>query len=285
MNYIYRDAKLSPRSIEKLGLVNKIIEEYSGNGYVLTLRQLYYQLVSRDIIPNLQAEYGKLSHLMKEARMGGLTDWDSIEDRLRRPQIPYYVLGINDAINDTINQYRLNRMKYQALYIEVWIEKDALSSVFLRVTQKYHIRLMVNRGYSSVSAMYKAAQRINENPCAILYFGDHDPSGLDMVRDIKDRLYEFDCYPDVKHMAITKEHIEEFNPPPNPAKITDPRAESYISKFGNESWELDALPPNVLEDIVMKGILDLIDEDLYNKMLLQEKKDIKNLELIINKIK
>ncbi len=129
--------------------VNDIIEEYQDEGYKLTLRQLYYQLVSRDIIPNQQKEYAKLSKLLVNGRMGGVVDWDAIEDRLRQPHIPYWVNGIDSAINDTVEQYRLDRMKNQDVYIEVWVEKDALSGVLKIITEEYHIRLMVNRGYSS----------------------------------------------------------------------------------------------------------------------------------------
>lgn len=141
----FRDVRLSKANMIRLEIINSIIEEYQHQGYVLTLRQLYYQLVSRDIIPNKPAEYSKLSILLKEGRMGGIVDWDAIEDRLRRPNIPYYVDGIEDAIEDTVKQYRLDRMLGQDTYIEVWVEKDALSGVLKRITEKYHIRILVNR--------------------------------------------------------------------------------------------------------------------------------------------
>jgi hypothetical protein len=278
----FRDAKLGPKNLVRIEQINRILDEYAGQGYRLTLRQLYYQLVSRDIIPNLDREYGNLSRILKEARMGGLVDWNYIEDRIRRPKLPYWVSDLDEAIQDTIHSYRLDRMKGQPNYIEVWIEKDALSSVFYRVTQKYGIRLMVNRGYSSVSAMYDSADRFmnaykdGRNPI-ILYFGDHDPSGLDMIRDIKDRLFEFGLDVNVIPCALNKEQIAEYNPPPNPAKITDPRAKDYIMEHGDTSWELDALRPDVLAELTEKHVNELIDYSIYIAVLQSEEEDTNKL--------
>src|SRR3990167_2396926 len=144
-----QELHLSPKNKNQLEIINSIIEEYAEEGYTLTLRQLYYQLVSRDIIPNQQKEYAKISTLLVKGRMAGIVDWEAIEDRIRVPHIPYWVHGVQDAINDTINQYRLNRQDNQEVYIELWIEKDALSGVLQSITEHYHINLMVNRGYSS----------------------------------------------------------------------------------------------------------------------------------------
>lgn len=273
--------RLSKSNIEMLNRINNILEEYVVDGYTLTLRQLYYQLVSRDIIPNNDKEYAKLSNILKNGRMAGIVDWSSIEDRVRVPKIPYWVNGINDAINDTIHQYRLDRMKGQSRKIEVWVEKDALSNVLYRVTSKYHVNLMVNRGYSSVSAMYDAYRRLKKDD-VILYFGDHDPSGMDMIRDVKERLCEFGINIDVKPVALTMEQIKKFNPPPNPAKISDPRAKWYIEKYGKTSWELDAIPPKELINLAENAIKEIIDIDEYNEIIQKEKDDIKTLKEFLN---
>lgn len=185
---------LSKKNIGLLNITNTIIKEYAQERYKLTLRQLYYQLVSRDIVPNKIQEYAKLSSLLVKGRMAGIVDWDAIEDRIRTPFLPYWCTDIADGINDLIKQYRINRMDGQDVYIELWVEKDALSGVLKRITSHYHINLMVNRGYSSCTAMYDASKRfkreitLNDNKGIILYLGDYDPSGLDMVRDIKERL-------------------------------------------------------------------------------------------------
>lgn len=282
----FTELRLSKKNKERLGTINKIIEEYNNQGYKLTLRQLYYQLVSRDIIPNQKSEYAKLSSLLVQGRMAGIVDWDAIEDRLRVPYLIYNVRGITHAIEDTIDQYRLDRMKDQDIYIELWVEKDALSGVLKRITNHYHIRLMVNRGYSSCTAMHDAYERINEEiddgkSAVILYLGDHDPSGLDMIRDIRKRLNTFGISDDdleVKQIGLTMEQIEKFNPPPNPAKITDPRAKDYIAVHGNTSWEVDALNPDTLHKLVKDNVEDLIDVDAFDDVVNQEESDKKILQ-------
>ena len=271
---------LNPANKQRLAVINNIIEEYRAEGYKLTLRQLYYQLVTKNIIPNKDAEYKKLGNLLVKGRMAGVVDWEAIEDRIRVPFIPYWVDDVADAINDTINQYRLNRQKGQDTYIELWVEKDALSGVLRRITSKYHINLMVNRGYSSASAMYDAYKRfLQHENIVILYLGDHDPSGLDMVRDIRDRLETFGLQNfEVKHIGLTQEQIKKYNPPPNPAKITDTRAKWYIENFGNTSWEVDALTPQVLHQLVQRNVEALIDMDLFEEMRDQEDRDKERLE-------
>jgi len=267
--------------------VNNIIQDYANQGYKLTLRQLYYQLVSKAIIPNSQAEYKKLGTLLVKGRMAGIVDWDAIEDRIRVPQIPYWVNGVDDALEDTINHYRLDRQKGQDSYIEVWCEKDALSGILSKVTEKYHIKLMVNRGYSSATAMYKASKRFlwagrQDKELHILYLGDHDPSGIDMIRDVEDRLFGFGANVNVDHIALTQEQIGIYDPPPNPAKISDPRADWYIQVFGEVSWEVDALTPQVLNNVLTEHILDLIDEEQYKFRMGQEEVDKRKIQGFID---
>jgi hypothetical protein len=178
-------------------------------------------------------------------------------------------------------------MRDQPVYIEVWVEKDALSGVLKRVTKEFHVRLMVNRGYSSASAMYDAYNRIRRantygQDAVILYLGDHDPSGMDMIRDISDRLAEFGVSPTVSAIALTDAQIEKYNPPPNPAKVTDPRAKDYIARYGPTSWEVDALKPEVLHNLVTDAISSIIDPNAFDDMKALEQKDIKRLRKFIN---
>lgn len=274
--------RLSHANRRQLQTINDILEEYVNDGYVLTLRQLYYQLVSKDIIPNNDKEYGKLSNVLKKGRMAGIVDWSSIEDRVRKPKIPYWVRGVENAIEDTISQYRIDRMRTQDNRVEIWVEKDALSNVLLRVTEKYHIRLMVNRGYSSVSAMYDAYNRLDDGD-TILYFGDHDPSGLDMIRDIQQRMSDFGRDVNVAPIALNMEQIRKFDPPPNPAKITDPRAKWYIQEYGQTSWELDALPPKELIRLAEAAVIERIDLDLFNDEVEKEGQDTQRLRKMLNR--
>ena len=277
---------LNRQNTIRLSNINKIITEYAQAGYKLTLRQLYYQLVSRDIVPNNKREYAKLSTLLVKGRMAGIVDWNAIEDRIRVPFLPYWVQDIEDAVDDTINYYRLDRQKGQKVYIELWVEKDALSGVLKRITSHYHINLMVNRGYSSCTAMYDASKRFYDKErqninTYILYLGDHDPSGLDMLRDIEERLAEFGVCPEIRHIGLTSQQIKKYNPPPNPAKISDPRAKLYIGAYGDTSWEVDALNPKVLHSLVQANVENLIDVDLFNKKIKDEEKDKKTLKKLI----
>lgn len=292
----FRDVlHLNKENTLKLDGVNEIIEEYKQQGYRLTLRQLYYQLVSRDIIPNMQSEYAKLSRLLVKGRMAGMVDWNAIEDRLRVPFLPYWVNDLADAMNDTIKQYRLNRQEGQRVYIEIWVEKDALSGVLRDVVLDYHINFVVNRGYSSCTAMYDACKRFEREmlndgdilggkDLVILYLGDHDPSGLDMIRDIRNRLEEFCIEAEIIHVAITQEQIEMYNPPPNPTKITDPRFKHYIQSHGTTSWEVDALEPRVLNQLIREKIESLIDMELFQEKLEQEQRDKEKLAGFAEKV-
>jgi len=280
------NAGISKMNLGKLDIINNILDDYRNQGLRLTLRQLYYQMVARDIIPNNMSEYKKVINLCTKGRMGGLIDWDSIEDRLRRPRLPYWSIDVEDALEDTARTYRVDRQKGQDWNVEVWLEKEALSAIVGRVTSKYHVRLMVNRGYSSCTAMRDAHQRFQRHDNnVILYMGDHDPSGLDMIRDVDDRVGEFNAKQNgydlkVKHIALTMNQIEVLKPPPNFAKVTDSRAQEYINEYGTDSWEIDAIEPQVLSDTVENHIKDWIDVDLYDQQVAIEKEDKANLTRI-----
>lgn len=293
MKIKFREIKMGKANKVRLQQINEIIQEYQADNYVLTLRQLYYQLVSRDIIPNKQSEYAKLSGILKEGRMAGIVDWNAIEDRLRRPSVPSSWNTPKDIINSALNSYELPRQDGQETYIEVWVEKDALSGVLRRVTERYHVPILVNRGYSSVSSMYDSYKRFTRamgkgQDVVILYLGDFDPSGLDMVNDIENRILEFYNGNDqdylsqntfkIKPIALTKAQIKQYSPPPNPAKITDPRAKEFIKLHGATSWEVDALPPKVLNKLLEDNITDIIDVDKYLDICEREEADKKKIK-------
>ncbi len=255
-----------------------VVENYQSQGYRLTLRQLYYQLVVQNIFANLQKNYAKLSQLLGEARMTGLCDWDVIEDRIRVPKFPNEWGGIPDAMDTLIDVYRRKRWADQKEYVEVWVEKDALSGVLLPITNEYHVHLLVNRGYSSISAMHDSAIRFRRaerdgKKCHLLYIGDLDPSGEDMVRDIDTRLKEFFAVVTVEKIALNRDQVDAYQLPPNPAKLSDPRAKNYITENGAESWEVDALPPNVLDALLRSKLDEHIDMKLYEEVIALEEVD------------
>ncbi len=273
MKESFRVKKFRNQSLTLLVLIQSIIAEYRAQDIKMTLRQLYYQLVSRGYVENSQKEYSKLSRLLTDARYCGEVDWDAIEDRIRIPQRPSQFLDISDLVECAKASYRLDRWEGQEYYVELFTEKDALSSVLHPITKKWHIYFNVNRGYSSATAMYDVRERYTREiedgkKPVLLYLGDHDPSGLDMIRDITDRLEEFGVEDlELIHIALTTNQVRKYNPPPNPAKISDPRAMGYISSHGKSSWEIDALRPEVLIKLVEKSITPFIDVELMNKII------------------
>jgi len=285
MKQQFRTIKFHKKNLYLLEKIKEILEEYDEKGIRVTLRQLYYQLVARDIIPNKISEYQKLSTILTNARYNGNIDWYSIEDRVRVPKIPNIFLNVNELIEVACKSYQLDRWEEQKFYIELWTEKDAISSVIYPITQKYQIPVIVNRGYSSASAMFESAQRFleqEEKTKIILYLGDHDPSGLDMDRDIKKRLNEFEVEVEVIRIGLTKKQTEEYNLPTNPAKMKDPRSKWYVENFGYNSWEVDALRPEVLQQLIENSILIFLDLEKYEQVKKQEQKEIRQLELNLN---
>lgn len=279
-----------------LNKIKRIVEAYEEQDIILTNRQLYYQLVASDVIPNADEVYKRVCKFLTDARYSGLIDWDSIEDRGRIQSMPSEWANVSKLIDSACYSYRLPRWKDQDYYVELYCEKQAMESVLKPISQKYHIFFGYNKGYSSASSMYDLAKRLERKieegkDTVVLYLGDHDPSGLDMVRDIRDRITEFlnynvdDSNFRVKHLALTENQIKEFSPPPNPAKITDPRAKNYIREFGNVSWELDALKPEYLKDIAEEGVLEFLDLDKYNEVIELEEKQKKALVNFGKKLK
>ena len=277
----FRSKRFNSKSRYLLGKCLIILNEYEQKNIKVTLRQLYYQLVARGIIPNYDKEYKKISGLLTDARYCGIADWDAIEDRIRIPYRHSQFENILDLVETAKYSYRLDRWEDQEYYVEFFTEKDALSSVLQPICDSWHIYLNVNRGYSSATAYYDVSKRFleqNGKKCIVLYFGDHDASGLDMIRDIRERLSEFGCSIDVIPIALTMDQVRKYNPPPNPAKLTDPRAKWYISNFGRTSWEVDALPPDVMIDLVNSKIKEFVDIEKMNKIKKQEIDDMKELE-------
>ncbi len=151
------------------------------------------------------------------------------------------------------------------------------------ITRKYHVNLLVNRGYSSASAIFESAQRMTRQSygihknCVILYLGDHDPSGEDMVRDIQERLYRFHVNVKVEKIALTRNQVEEYKLPPNPTKRSDTRSSRYRAEHGDKSWELDALGPEVLCEILECNIKQYLNLKKYNKIVRKEEDEKQRL--------
>ncbi len=286
--FIKKELGLSKMSL--ISRSNTIIDHYQSQGFRLTLRQLFYQLISRVEIPNTERSYKNLGEAISDGRLVGLLDWDAIEDRIRVPRTPQEFSGLQELAEVALQTYRLPRWAGQPYYVELWVEKDALAGVLESLANQYHVTLMVNRGYSSQSAMYEASKRFIQaealgKSTVLLYLGDHDPSGEDMVRDIDDRLRMFGVDSlQVRKIALTTEQVSEYNPPPNPAKLTDSRAAGYIAQHGPSSWEVDALPPETLQEIVKNNIAMFIKLEEMKKVLAQEKRDKAALKKAVGRL-
>ncbi len=252
---------------------NTIIADYQAQGYTLTLRQLYYRLVAAALIPNTQQSYDRVGDIVKDARLSGVIDWDAIEDRTRNLSSLSHWDNPAEIIAGAADSYRLDKWEGQAYRPEVWVEKEALAGIVERPAQRNDVSVMACRGYMSQSEMHVAAIRfigylkVGQAPL-VIHLGDHDPSGIDMTRDIAARLEMFISHHlgrtiEVKRIALNMNQIEEYLPPPNPAKITDSRAAAYIARFGKSSWELDALEPNVLDRLIENTIVQYRDAALW----------------------
>lgn len=271
----YEEHRFSRSTQAIVDRANQIIAEYAAQGFDLTLRQLYYQFVSRDILPNNQKSYKRLGSIINDARLAGLVDWDQITDRTRHLRVTAHWDSPHSIVRACSYQFRYDKWAKQTYRPEVWIEKDALAGVFAGVCSKLDIPYFSCRGYCSQSEMWAAGQRLaqyrgsGQKPI-IFHFGDHDPSGLDMTRDIKDRLKMFMGGVKLERLALNMDQIEEFQPPPNPAKTTDARAEAYIAEHGNESWELDALEPAYLAQLVRTAVLAIRDDYEWSRAVDRE---------------
>lgn len=264
----YIEKKFQTRSLIMIDKVNAVIDEYHAKGYDLTLRQVYYQLVAADVIPNTEKSYKNLGSLVSDGRLAGLIDWYAIIDRTRMLRGLRSDENPDDAIGNAASIYRLNWWRDQDYHVEVWVEKDALAGVVGSICNKLDVDYFSCRGYTSQSEMWRAAQRLQRyeelgKTNIILHLGDHDPSGIDMSRDIEERLELFEANFEFKRIALSMEQIKELNPPPNPAKVTDSRAAKYIERYGRYSWELDALNPEYLDKLITDNVMEYVDAEKF----------------------
>jgi hypothetical protein len=269
----YTEIRFRQSSLSLIDTINSILGEYREQGLTLTLRQVYYQLVARDFIPNTLAEYGRIGRLLMDARMAGLVDWDMIEDRTRGFDRKTRWESPEAILEAAAESFHLDMWEDQAVRPFCVVEKDALSGVLSPVCNRHDNPLLAARGYCSVSTLREfTVEDIipaieSGQEVVILHFGDHDPSGLDMTRDIEARVRVFlngtRESVRVHRLALNMDQVEELKPPPNPVKTKDRRFAAYRKQFGTESWELDALRPNYMADLVEKEIRKLIDFDRW----------------------
>lgn len=275
---------------------NEIITEYQAAGYTLTLRQLYYQFVSRALIANNMREYKNLGSIINDGRLAGVIDWSAIEDRTRNlERLPHWS-SAKEILESCANQFRYDTWEDQPTRVEVWVEKEALAGVVERICKEWDVPWFACRGYVSQSEQYFASKRFagymqeNNQDVLVLHLGDHDPSGIDMTRDNTDRMRMFlgDEFEDrftLKRLALNEDQINKYKPPPNPVKLTDSRANDYREKFGEESWELDALEPKVLRKLIENEIDEVLDPHKWEDAIARREKAREGLTALAKKWK
>lgn len=280
----YKEIKFQQKSLDLITLVNRVVDEYSAQGYELTLRQAYYQLVARGYIPNNERSYKNIGSLINDGRLAGLIDWHSITDRTRNLRSNGHWNNPADVIASARYSYLLDKWKGQPNYVEVWVEKDALIDIVGQACRPLDTPHFSCRGYTSQSEMWSAAQRFfrqnHREQRVIIHLGDHDPSGIDMTRDIQERLWLFGADVYVKRVALTMHQIDTYNPPPNPAKLSDSRCGKYIEQYGDESWELDALEPQMLNQLITDEVTAFRDDAIYQTVCDKEKREKGELRML-----
>lgn len=276
-------------SLIMIEIIDSIVSEYQEQGYRLTVRQLYYQLVARDHIPNTVQSYDRTVALLTNARMAGLIDWDAIEDRTRGLVERNHWSSGGELLQTCANQYHEDLWSNQESRVFVIVEKEALAGVLEPVCKEWDIPLLPARGYPSATVLRELAKgRIMRasQEIVVLHLGDHDPSGIDMGRDLEERLGLFSrhrVHIDFRRIALNMDQVEEQQPPPNPAKTTDSRYGEYRAQFGNSSWELDALSPKYLHKLVETEVKGLIDFGLWNKKLEDVSEVQQRLQILADK--
>jgi hypothetical protein len=278
-----RPIKQARRTKADLEVIKEAIYQVVEENQPMTVRQVFYQLVSGGIIPKTEASYKNIVvRLLGIMRRQGELPFSWIADNTRWMRKPNTFSSLEQALDSTIETYRRALWDQQDSYVEIWLEKDALAGVLYDVTAEWDVPLMVTRGYPSLSYLHTAAEALQEEdrPCFIYYFGDHDPSGVHIPQKIEADLRTFAPEAELhfERVAVTLEQIEQWNLATRPTKKTDARAKSF---FG-ESVEVDAIPPALLRDLCRHSIEQHIDQRVLDRTQLIEQAERDTLQTILS---
>ena len=280
---------LQKSTLDLIGAANRILDEYESKGHTMTLRQLYYQMVARGLTDgeNSEAMYSRIGNALNTGRLQGLVSWTAMEDRGRGLRGVNTYDTIAQVLRTAQHDYRRDLWADQQWRPEVWIEKEALVGVIGAICNKLRVDFFACKGYNSQSEQWRAGKRFaryiqkGQRPI-VFHLGDHDPSGIDMTRDNQQRLSMFAGVPIIlQRLALNMPQIEEFNPPPNPTKMSDAQASSYVDLYGYECCELDALDPTYIEKLIEDAILKVRDPHAWDAALHRELEDQQELEELI----
>lgn len=272
MKQAYINKRFNAATLALVDKMNDIVDEYQGQGFVLTVRQLYYQLVARGISPNTLNDYKRIAATINDAKLAGLMDWDAIEDRTREFVSRTRWDSGAQILRAASESFHMDMWRNQDHRAFVIVEKEALVGVLDRVCKRYDMPLLAARGYPSGSVLREfAIEQIRPalregQDVVVFHLGDHDPSGIDMTRDLRERLSLFTGRNvELQRLALNMDQVEEQQPPENPAKVTDSRFEGYAAQYGESSWELDALSPTYLAELIDNAVDPFIDRDRWDE--------------------
>ena len=249
------------RTRAEMEAVREAVYDVAAADHPMTVRQVFYRLVSNGVIAKTEGEYkSTVVRLLATMRRAGDIPYGWIADNTRWMRKPQSYNSLEDALRRTAETYRRALWADRDCYVEIWLEKDALAGVLSTVTYEWDVPLMVTRGYPSLTYLHDAGETIaaHGRPTFLYYFGDHDPSGLDIPRKVEEELRGF--APDVElsfeRVAVTPDQIDEWELPTRPTKKTDTRARN----FEGESVEVDAIPPALLRDLAWDCIARHVDQ-------------------------
>lgn len=277
--------KPKAKTLELIAAVESVLEDAERLGIKYTLRNVHYALVSANVIPNTVRAYKNLSATLDKARWEGYLPLDALDDLTRRPSALGSWESAEDLLRDAPDWYRSDWWVNADPLIELWAEKDAVSSTVMPVAHEYGVGFLACRGFSSLTALAASTRRWDGRNVVLLYLGDHDPSGLDMDRDLLERLQrlvvvqELAVDVELRRVALTTEQIDAYQLPPQPTKEKDSRARGY-SAAHNGSWELSALPPEQLIGLVRAAIRDNLPHDFDDRQAYDVEERRRGRELV-----
>ena len=295
----YRKYKPTMEGRRLIDTANVILAEYDDQGFRLTLRQLYYQFVARDLLPNTNASYSRLGVIVSRAREAGMVDWDHLEDRGRSVVSFTHWESPSELVELYAKHYHRDLWATQPVRVEVWVEKQALEDVVGSAAREWDVPYFSCKGYVSTSAMWDAAHNRflkskldHVQDTIIIHLGDHDPSGVQMTEDIERRVrifsqdYDGGDHPtiEVRRIALNLGQVDEYNPPPNPAKTTDSRYQAYVDECDvTDSWELDALEPSIIAELICNEIQDIVVSKLMAVEKHRQREERRQLKLVTSR--
>jgi len=248
----------------------------------MTVRQIYYRCVSLGLIGKTEGEYKQtVCRLLVDMRRRGDLPYGWIADNTRWMRKPRTYSSMEDMLRITQQTYRRAIWDNQDAEVEIWLEKDALAGVLYDVTGEWDVPLMVTRGYPSLTFLHSSAESMStEKPTYIYYFGDHDPSGIDIPRKVERDLRAFAPEAEIhfERVAVTLQQIKEYDLPTRPTKKSDSRSKS----FEGESVEVDAIPPTELRNLVRQHITAHINDRSLRSLRMVEDMERDTLAGIID---